>query len=62
MGKTLRQGRHKSEMQPQTPFKLLAMNHKPAIDWELNKGNKLVSSVKISIACAYHLGWIKMSL
>ena len=41
-------------------FKLL--DHKPTVDWESNKGNKLVSSVEISITCAYYLRWIKMSL
>ena len=26
--------------------------HKPTVDWESNKGNKLVSSIEISITCA----------
>ena len=41
-------------------FKLL--DHKPTVDWESNKGNKLVSSIEIIIACAYYLRWITMSL
>ena len=39
-------------------FKLL--DHKSTVDWESNKGNKLVSSIEISITCGYYLRWNKL--
>ena len=39
-------------------FKLL--DHKSTVDWESNKGNKLVSSIEISVTCGYYLRWNKL--
>ena len=50
----------KAKLSANRIFKLL--DHKPTVDWESNKGNKLVSSIEISITCAYYLRWIRMSL
>ena len=43
----------KAKLSASRIFKLL--DHKLTVDWESNKGNKLVSSIEISITCAYYL-------